>query len=109
MKHQYTGCNQSTPEDASPQQTDKHHGRHKCPDIKPAFHWPLKCTRKDVFDITQHKQTTPAYHMEVLYEKVLNTDEPWGLLYKVIFEVTLYFVRCAREGQMELTRENFQS
>ena len=68
----------------------------------------LKTMRRAGLDKTTHKTPISAGDMDRLYASgVLSNDTPWGLIYKVYFELSLHFSRRGVEGIRELHKSSF--
>ncbi len=68
----------------------------------------IKTRRRNGQDVTKHKDEISDGDLHRLYTSgVLNSEEPWGLIYKTYFELSLHFARRGREGLRALRKDSF--
>ena len=68
----------------------------------------LKKQRREGKDLSRHKESIAPEHVKILYEKVFSTEDAWGLLFKVFYEINLHFIRRGREGLRDLNKNSFE-
>jgi hypothetical protein len=67
----------------------------------------LKKLRDTGKDTSKNHPVIQEEDIKTLYDTIFVTDNPWGLLYKVFFEICFYFARRGREGLRELKKGSF--
>ena len=81
-------------------------------EFKPAnivFTGRLKLNRAQGTDKTKHKEAIQPGDLQKMYtSEVLSNRYPQALLYKVFFEISLHFVRRAKEGLRDLRKNSFE-
>ncbi len=69
----------------------------------------IKKLRREGKDTSTHKPAITPSDMHKLYETgTLSNNNPWSLVHKVFFEISLYFCRRGCEGLRELTKNSFK-
>ena len=68
-----------------------------------------KTRRRKGEDVRTHKTEISSDDIASMFASpVLSSGTPWGLLYRVFFQVCLHFARRGREGLRALTRDSFK-
>ncbi len=67
-----------------------------------------KSRRRQGLDVTQHKEAITEDDLKRMFQSpVLDSNDPWGLIHRVYFELSLHFARRGREGLRDLHKSSF--